>query len=170
MKAIERVMLEFAVVSTLALALAITANVAGRQLFGWSVPDIVIIVRELMIPTIILPLAAATANRAHIAVTFVTDRMSPRARGRLIVFGWFVALLAMLPLIYASWRNLSGSWSSGEFYDGLLGIPRWPMKLVFLLGLVMMTIRLVLVALEDLAELQRTGTVTIQSHTEEESV
>lgn len=168
MKAIERVMLEFAVVSTLALALAITANVAGRQLFGWSVPDIVIIVRELMIPTIILPLAAATANRAHIAVTFVTDRMSPRARGRLIVFGWFVALLAMLPLIYASWRNLSGSWSSGEFYDGLLGIPRWPMKLVFLLGLVMMTIRLVLVALEDLAELQRTG--TIQSHTEEESV
>ena len=170
MKAIERVMLEFAVLSTLALALAITANVAGRQLFGWSVPDIVIIVRELMIPAIILPLAAATANRAHIAVTFVTDRMSPRARGRLIVFGWFVALLAMLPLIYASWRNLSGSWSSGEFYDGLLGIPRWPMKLVFLLGLVMMTIRLVLVALEDLAELQRTGTVTTQSHTEEESV
>ena len=170
MKAIERVMLEFAVVSTLALALAITANVAGRQLFGWSVPDIVIIVRELMIPTIILPLAAATANRAHIAVTFVTDRMSPRARGRLIVFGWFVALLAMLPLIYASWRNLSGSWSSGEFYDGLLSIPRWPMKLAFLLGLVMMTIRLVLVAREDLAELRRTGTVTTQSHTEEESV
>ena len=170
MKAIERIMLEFAVVSTLALALAITANVAGRQLFGWSVPDIVIIVRELMSPTIILPLAAATANRAHIAVTFVTDRMSPRARGRLIVFGWFVALLAMLPLIYASWRNLSGSWSSGEFYDGLLSIPRWPMKLAFLLGLVMMTIRLVLVAREDLAELRRTGTVTTQSHTEEESV
>ncbi|MFC0342407.1 TRAP transporter small permease [Paracoccus niistensis] len=170
MKAIERIMLEFAVVSTLALALAITANVIGRQFFGWSVPDIVIIVRELMIPTIVFPLAAATASRAHIAVTFVTDRMSPRARGRLIVFGWFVALLAMLPLIYASWRNLSGSWSSGEFYDGLLGIPRWPMKLVFLLGLVMMTIRLVLVALEDLAELQRTGTVTTQSHTEEESV
>ena len=170
MKAIERIMLEFAVVSTLALALAITANVIGRQFFGWSVPDIVILVRELMIPTIVFPLAAATAARAHIAVTFVTDRMSPRARGRLIVFGWFVALLAMLPLIYASWRNLSGSWSSGEFYDGLLGIPRWPMKLVFLLGLVMMTIRLVLVALEDLAELQRTGTVTTQSHTEEESV
>ena len=115
-------------------------------------------------------ISKATASRAHIAVTFVTDRMSPRMRGRLIVFGWIIALLAVLPLIYASWRNLSGSWSSGEFYDGLLGIPRWPMKLVFLLGLVMMTIRLVLVALEDLAELQRTGTVTTQSHTEEESV
>ncbi|MFC3631343.1 TRAP transporter small permease [Paracoccus angustae] len=168
MKAIERVMLEFAVVSTLALALAITANVLGRQFFGLAVPDIVIIVRELMIPTIVFPLAAATANRAHIAVTFVTDRMSPRIRGRLIIFGWFVALLAMLPLLYASWRNLSGSWASGEFYDGLLGIPRWPMKLVFLLGLLMMTIRLVVVALEDISQLRRTGTVP--SYAEEESV
>ena len=170
MKAIERIMLEFAVVSTLALALAITANVLGRQFFGLAVPDIVIIVRELMIPTIVFPLAAATANRAHIAVTFVTDRMSPRTRGRLIIFGWFVALLAMLPLLYASWRNLSGSWASGEFYDGLLGIPRWPMKLAFLLGLLMMTIRLVLVALEDISQLRRTGTVTGPSHAEEESV
>ena len=96
--------------------------------------------------------------------------MSPRTRGRLIIFGWFVALLAMLPLLYASWRNLSGSWASGEFYDGLLGIPRWPMKLAFLLGLLMMTIRLVLVALEDISQLRRTGTVTVPSHAEEESV
>ena len=170
MKAIERILLEFAVVSALVLAVVITANVLGRQLFGWAVPDIVILVRELMIPTIVFPLAAATANRAHIAVTFVTDRMSPRARGGLIVFGWVVALLAMLPLIYASWRNLSGSWNSGEFYDGLLGIPRWPMKLAFLLGLLLMTVRLVLVALEDISQLRRTGTVTDPGHAEEESV
>lgn len=170
MKAIERIMLEFAVISLLALALAITANVIGRQIFGVSVPDIVIIVRELMIPTIVFPLAVATANRAHIAVTFVTDRMSPRTRGILIIMGWFVALLAMMPLIYASWRNLSGSWNSGEFYDGQLGIPRWPMKLAFLLGLVVMTIRLALVALEDMVQLRRTGTVSEPSHMEEESV
>lgn len=170
MKAIERIMLEFAVVSALALALVITANVVGRQLFGWGVPDIVIIVRELMIPTIVFPLAAATAGRAHIAVTFVTDRMSPRARGILIIMGWFVALLAMLPLLYASWRSLSGSWASGEFYDGLLGIPRWPMKLAFLLGLIVMAVRLAMVALHDIAELRRTGAVTDEGHTTEESV
>ena len=44
------------------------------------------------------------------------------------------------------------------------------MKLVFLLGLVVMVIRLVLVALTDIAELRRTGTVTEASHTTEESV
>jgi TRAP-type C4-dicarboxylate transport system permease small subunit len=158
-KAIERIMLELAVVSALALALVITANVIGRQFFGRSVPDIIVIVRELMIPTIVLPLAAATANRAHIAVTFVTDRLSPRVRGVLIIMGWGIALLAMVPLIYASWRNLAGSWRSGEFYDGLLGIPRWPMKLVFLAGLILMGIRLALVAVEDVLCLRRTGSL-----------
>lgn len=170
MKAIERIMLELAVVSALALALVITSNVVGRQFLGRGVPDIVIIVRELMIPTIVLPLAAATANRAHIAVTFVTDRLSPRVRGGLIIMGWGIALLAMVPLIYASWRNLSGSWRSAEFYDGLLGIPRWPMKLVFLLGLILMGIRLALVALEDIARLRRTGSLDEPAHVEEEAV
>lgn len=170
MKAIERIMLELAVVAALALALMITVNVIGRQVFGWTIPDVVVLVRELMIPTIMLPLAAATANRAHIAVTFVTDRMSPGWRGRMIVFGWIVGLIAVLPLLYASWRDLSAAWSSGEFYDGLLGIPRWPMRLVFLLGLVAMWVRLAMVAAHDMAELRRTGTVLNRSHAEEEAV
>ncbi|WP_299360393.1 TRAP transporter small permease [uncultured Paracoccus sp.] len=170
MKTIERVMLELAVVSTIALTLAITASVIGRQLFGWSLPDIVIIVRELMIPTIMLPLAAATANRAHIAVTFVTDRMSPGLRGALIVMGWIVALIAVMPLMYASWRDLSSTWISGEFYDGQLGLPRWPMRAVFLIGLIFMTIRLAMLAVQDLAELRRTGAVRNESHVEEEAL
>lgn len=170
MRAIERVMLEFAVIAALALALLISANVIARGVFGLAVPDIVILVRELMVPTIMLPLAAATANRAHIAVTFVTDRMSPRWRGRMIVAGWVVALIAVLPIIYASGRDLLLSWRSGEFYDGLLAVPRWPMRLVFLLGLLAMWIRLAMVAVSDLAELRRTGTVTESSHAEEEAV
>ena len=43
-------------------------------------------------------------------------------------------------------------------------------RLAFLLGLLMMTIRLVLVALEDISQLRRTGTVTEQRHDEEEAV
>lgn len=170
MKAIERIMLELAVVSALALALMITVNVLGRGLLGWTLPDVVIIVRELMIPTIMLPLAAATANRAHIAVTFVTDRMSPAMRGRMIIMGWFVALIALLPLIYAGWRDLASAWESGEFYDGQLSLPRWPMRMVFLLGLIAMWVRLAMIAVADMSELRRTGTVAEPAHTEEEAV
>lgn len=170
MKVIERIMLELAVVSAVALAFVITAAVLGRQLFGWAFPDIIILVRELMIPTIMLPLAAATAHRAHIAVTFLTDRMGPRARGALIVMGWVVALVAVLPLIYAAWRDFASAWSSGEFYDGQLSLPRWPMRAVFLAGLAAMAIRIALVALSDAAELRRTGTVSEPAHPEEEAV
>lgn len=170
MKAIERLMLEFATLSALVLAVFITAAVIARQVLGTSLPDVVIIVRELMIPTIVLPLAATTASRAHIAVTFVTDRVSARLCGALIVFGWVFALMAMLPLIYASYRSLASSWTSGEFYDGLLGIKRWPMKAVFLVGLILMAVRLAIVAVEDFLALKRTGVVRIDSHIDEEAI
>jgi TRAP-type C4-dicarboxylate transport system permease small subunit len=170
MKAIERLMLEFATLSALVLAVFITAAVIARQVLGTSLPDVVIIVRELMIPTIVLPLAATTASRAHIAVTFVTDRVSARLCGALIVFGWVFALMAMLPLIYASYRSLASSWTSGEFYDGLLGIKRWPMKAVFLVGLILMAVRLAIVAVEDFLDLKRTGVVRIDSHIDEEAI
>ncbi len=170
MKAIERIMLELAVVSVFLLTALIATDVAMRTFAHRTLPDVVILVRELMIPTIMLPLAAATAHRAHISVTFLTDRMSPAWRGRLIVMGWMVALIAVLPLIYASARDLNATWTSGEFYDGQLGVPRWPMRLVFLLGLIAMWVRLAQVALADLTELRRTGTVTEQRHDEEEAV
>ncbi|KGJ15115.1 TRAP transporter small permease [Paracoccus sanguinis] len=170
MKAIERIMLELAVVSVFLLTALIATDVAMRTFAHRTLPDVVILVRELMIPTIMLPLAAATAHRAHISVTFLTDRMSPAWRGRLIVMGWVVALIAVLPLIYASARDFNATWTSGEFYDGQLGVPRWPMRLVFLLGLIAMWVRLAQVALADLTELRRTGTVTEQRHDEEEAV
>ena len=170
MKTVERIMLELAVISAFALAVMITVNVIARAVFGWTVPDVVIIVRELMIPTIMLPLAAATANRAHIAVTFLTDRMNAKMRGRMIVLGWFVALIALLPLMYAGTRALSAAWSSGEFYDGQLGLPRWPMKLVFLVGLAAMWVRLAMIAASDMIELRRTGAVSDRAPIKEEAI
>lgn len=170
MKSIERVMLGLAVISTIALMLLISVAVIARGVFNYAVPDVVVIVRELMIPTIMLPLAAATAARAHVAVTFVTDRMSPRWRGRLIVFGWAVALLAITPIIYAAGRDFLNTYSSGEFYDGQLGLPRWPMRLVFTLGLIAMWLRLARVAADDIAELRETGTVSGTEHSSAEAV
>ena len=43
-----------------------------------EVPDAVIIVRELMVLAIIMPLAAATTQRAHISVEFLTNMLPPK--------------------------------------------------------------------------------------------
>ena len=45
----------------IALGLVIFANVAMRAFWGTSVPDAIILVRELMVAAILLPMAAATA-------------------------------------------------------------------------------------------------------------
>ncbi|MFI0397242.1 TRAP transporter small permease [Paracoccus jiaweipingae] len=159
MKRLESLGLQLGTVAVVALALLITANVVGRALFGQGVPDTVIMVRELMIPAIMLPLGAATAQRAHIAVTVLADRLPPRVQGGLIVFGTLVALLALLPLLYAGGREALRAFSSGAFYDGDFALPRWPMRAVFWWGLAAMWLRLAWQLIADITTLRRHGAI-----------
>ena len=66
MKRIEHVLDTVAAVAIVLLGLLITANILAREIIHTGVPDIIIMVQELMIPAILFPLAGATAARAHI--------------------------------------------------------------------------------------------------------
>ncbi|MFN4060113.1 MAG: TRAP transporter small permease [Paracoccus hibiscisoli] len=155
MRLIERTLLDLSVLALIALGLVIFANVVMRAVLGSSVPDAIILVRELMVAAIILPMAAATAARSHVAVTFLSDRMPVRMRSRLIVLGHVIGLLALIPLIYASWRVTGQAWRSGEFYYGDLNLPRWPGIALFLIGLALMWVRLAILLVGDVAQLRR---------------
>lgn len=160
MRLIERVLLDVAVLALVLLGGVIFGNVALRALFGSGVPDAIILVRELMVAAIMLPMAATTASRAHVAVTFLSDRLPLAMRGRLILMGHVVALLALLPLIYAAWRVLAQVWGSGEFYYGDLNLPRWPGIALFLAGLIIMWVRIAIMLVADTREFHTTGTIT----------
>lgn len=155
MRLIERTLLDLSVLALIALGVVIFANVVMRAVLGSSVPDAIILVRELMVAAIILPMAAATAARSHVAVTFLSDRMPVRVRSRLIVMGHVIGLLALIPLIYASWRVTGQAWRSGEFYYGDLNLPRWPGIALFLIGLALMWVRLAILLVGDVAQLRR---------------
>ncbi len=155
MRLIERTLLDLSVLALIALGVVIFANVVMRAVLGSSVPDAIILVRELMVAAIILPMAAATAARSHVAVTFLSDRMPVRVRSRLIVLGHVIGLLALIPLIYASWRVTGQAWRSGEFYYGDLNLPRWPGIALFLIGLALMWVRLAILLVGDVAQLRR---------------
>lgn len=160
LKRIESVFWSIGALAIIALGLMITANVAARALFQTGLPDSVIIVRELMVAAIVLPLGAVTAARAHVAVEFVTNGLSPRARSYLIVFGSLVGMLALLPLLFAGWRELSGTWTKGSFYFGDLGLPKWPGRLLFLLGIAVAWLRLAELAIRDTRTILRGGSVS----------
>ncbi len=149
LKRFETLLLGLAALAVLIMGGMITLNVILR-LFGTSLPDSVVLVRELMVAAIILPLAAVTAARAHVSVEVLVNQLPERTRQALILLGWVIGLIALAPLVYASWREFSSTWSSGSFFFGDLSLPKWPGRLVFMVGIAACWLRLLLVLIEDL--------------------
>ncbi|ETX29594.1 TRAP transporter small permease [Roseivivax isoporae] len=152
---LERLLLDLAVLAVIGLGGLITATVLLRTLFNSGVPDAIVIVAELMVAAIVLPAAAVTANRAHIAVEVVTNRLPPRAQDGLIVFGTCFGLIALAPLIYAGWREAASALADGGYFFGELNLPRWPGRVIFLFGVSLCWLRLLVMLVRDVGHLRR---------------
>ena len=152
---LEKLLLDLAVVAVLGLGLLITAQVAMRTFLNSAVPDAIVMVGELMVAAIVLPLAAVTANRAHIAVEVVSNRLPQRAQDALLVFGTLFGLLALAPLIYSGWREAHEALVEGGYFFGDLNMPRWPGRVIFLFGVTLCWIRLALMLVRDVGRMRR---------------
>jgi len=161
---LEKVLLGLGALAVILLGALITSNVIARALFATSVPDSVTMVRELMVAAILLPLAAATAARAHVSVAFVSDRFNPRLRSWLIVLGSVMGLFALSALIYAGGRELIGAWEKGSFYFGDLNLPKWPGRLLFVIGIGACWLRLAELAWRDTRTILAGGEVSDDQH------
>lgn len=147
---IENALLALAGVCVVVLGVMITFTVFSRSVLGWGVPDDVVIVKELMVGAILLPLAAVSAARIHIAIEFVFNRFGPGVQVWLTAFASLFALLAVLPIGYAAWNELAHVVSSGAWYFGELSLPKWPGRLAFFVGMGFFALRLLLLFVEDL--------------------
>ena len=154
LRRIEMLLLDLAVFAVAALGLLITASVVLRVTVNSGVPDTIVMVRELMVAAIVLPLAVTTAQRAHIVVEFLSNRLPRRGQEALIVFGSVFGLLALAPLIWAGWREATHALTSGGFFFGDLQLPKWPGRILFLLGISMCWLRLLGMVVTDLRDLR----------------
>jgi TRAP-type C4-dicarboxylate transport system permease small subunit len=159
---LERLLLSLGAAAVLALGAMIAINVALRALFGLSIPDSVVMVSELMVAAILLPLAAATAARAHICVEVISGTFSKRVQSWLIVFGSFVGLLAILPLLWAGWQEFTRNWQSWGLYPGIIELPKWPGRLLFTIGLAAAALRLVRLVFTDTRTILEGGVIEQQ--------
>lgn len=157
---LEKILLGLGAAAVIGLGVMITSNVVMRAVFASQVPDSVTMVQELMIAAIILPLAAATAARAHVSVAFISDRFNPRFRSWLIVMGSIVGMLAIAPLIYAGGRDFLSVWQKGSFFYGDLNLPKWPGRLLFLIGLIATFARLLELTIRDIRTIRAGGEVS----------
>lgn len=156
---IERLLLDLSVLAVIGLGVLITATVVLRATVGSGIPDTIVIVRELMVAAIVLPLAAATTQRAHIVVEFLTKRMPAGVQDRLVVLGSVVGVLALAPLVYAGWNEVTKTVGSGSFFYGELTLPKWPGRVIFLVGMSFCVLRLALMAIGDMRTIHAGGRV-----------
>jgi TRAP-type C4-dicarboxylate transport system permease small subunit len=161
---LEKILLGLGAAAVIALGILITANVVARAVFASAVPDSVTMVRELMVAAILLPLASATAARAHVSVAFVSDRFGPRLRSWLIVFGSVMGLLALSALIYAGGREFLSNWEKGSFFYGDLNLPKWPGRLLFVIGIGACWLRLAELIWRDSRTILAGGEVSDEQH------
>lgn len=157
MRLIERTLMDLAGVALILLGVVITADallgVAGTA----AIPGGAAAARELMVGAVALPLAAATAARAHPAVSVVSDRLDMAGRARLILLGHVVGLLALLPMIVAAGQLLG---RLGQPGDAPSALPAWPGLVLLIAGLAMMWLRLAAMLVADLRAFRADGLIT----------
>lgn len=139
-----------AAVSVVLLCLLIVSNVISRQFLDSGVPDSTLLVKELMIPTILFPLASATASRAHVAIDFFAQYFPAKINFWIAVFAGFVGLLVAVVLLMAGWHELVENFSSGAEYASDFDIPKWPSRALFVLAIVFFVLRLCQVLWQDM--------------------
>ncbi|MEH6476233.1 MAG: TRAP transporter small permease [Sneathiella sp.] len=134
----------------LGIGLLISVSIITRAVFDWSLPDSTIFVRELMIGAVILPLAMVTAERTHIMVEVFTDHMPDRMQPWLNLLSSVVGLLALLPILYGGYGELTGVIEDGAYFFGDLELPEWPGRAAFLIGYFFFVLRLAVLTGIDL--------------------
>jgi TRAP-type C4-dicarboxylate transport system permease small subunit len=106
-------------------------------------------INEFLIAGIIfIGFAYSQAQKAHMNIDLLTNRLSPNIKFFLKIFN-----LAAVFLFYAliAWRGMVGCWEAFELDDrtpGLIRIPYWPAKAVVPLGAVLLCLQVLM----DIAE------------------
>lgn len=132
------------------LGLMITLTVVSRNLFGWGVPDDVVIVRELMVGAVFLPLAYVTAGYSHITINFLFKRLGKTAKLWMLAIGSLISLLILLPLAVSAWQGFFHAASSGAYFFGELELPEWPGRFAFFAGAALFIVRLMIICVTDI--------------------
>lgn len=145
----ERVFGVTAMIGIALIAVLVTTNVVSRWLGRSIVPDDILLVQELMVAVILLPLGLVTAARAHIAVSVFADRLPVLLRRCLTLTGHGVGLVFAGVLLWAGSRDLVHAWTRGGYYEGVLHIPMWLGKLVFVCAMAVFTLRLLAMIVID---------------------
>jgi len=140
--ALEKAATLLGALSILTLGVLITISVVGRAVFNTGIPDIIILAGLMMIPIIVLPMAAVQSEDGHIAVTLTTNWLPERILAALRAFGNLLGFAFFAAIVWFLIGKVPRDMATGAYYDGELELLVWPMKIVFAVGIGLFLIRL----------------------------
>ena len=147
---IEHLLDTVAAIAIVLLGLLITLNVVAREVIQTGVPDIIIMVKELMIAAILFPLAGATAARAHIAIEVIANLFPAGLNRWIAVFAALIGVLIASVLLLAGWMEFWKTFNSNAHYGGTFHWPKWPGRALFVVAIAFFQLRLLNVLWVDL--------------------
>lgn len=157
LSAIERALLVISVMALIAVGLLMGAAILSREFLGFGIPDDTVLVSQLMLISITCALGYVTAQRAHIAIDILYDKLGPRTRLAFDIVGSIAGLLALVPVALWAFGDFWMAYRTGRLNYGQLQLPLWPSYLFFAVGLGLMCLRLVFILVSDLIDGSRDG-------------
>lgn len=127
-----------ATLATVAMMVAIVTDVASRAIAGKSVPGLIEFSETALVAAVFLGLAYTGATNGHIAVDLLTERLPKRVSLWLIAFGWVMAVIVIVWMIYGSVFRAIDSYKTNESRMGLVNWSLWPARWIIVVGLTAM--------------------------------
>ncbi|MFC1821153.1 TRAP transporter small permease subunit [Thermodesulfobacteriota bacterium] len=119
------------------------ADVAGRIFFNAPIRGRIEFTGLVMAFVIYLGVPYAQAQRSHVRVTVIFDRMSPKVQ-RILEMGIYLLAIVILGFtIYATGSEAIRSIKVGEYLYGSIRFPIWPSRTLVALGLVLLSLQFI---------------------------
>ncbi|MCG6902617.1 MAG: TRAP transporter small permease, partial [Rhodobacter sp.] len=114
---------------TLALAILIFADVAGRGLLNNPIPGTKEILQNSVVAITFLQLPLAIFSGSMLRTSIFADAMPPFGRKLLRTVGALLAFVVFMALLWSTWPSFWDAYRIGEYEgEGALRVPTWPVR------------------------------------------
>jgi len=139
-------------VTMVAIIVLVTVDVIMRGACSKPLMGSYELVQYFMVPLAFFALFYTTYEKAHIAVSVMTERLKPRAKTVIYIFGYVVSLVLFALITWQSVMYGLRLFNSGE--ESLaLGIPSYPFAFIVALGTAFTCLVLLANLIESIADI-----------------
>ncbi len=146
-QAIERIFLVIASVGALTMMVMITVDVTLRYLLSMPIKGSYEISENILMISIVF---FALSRSNHVRVTLVVSKLPWRIQRLMSQLMLLVSIILFFLMTWQSGFMFYVSWSQKEIHDGILSFPLYPGRMIVLMGVLLLSLKLVMRFLKSL--------------------